>query len=109
MTSPAITKMPAAAPTAAPRASVVSLVEISALASSISSRTRSWALSETSLMASTIVCELLSVVAAKALEDQGGEEAAGECCADDDLRPLGGRCRRLSAVEHGAPCRRRVC
>jgi hypothetical protein len=60
-------------------------------------------------MASTMfACELLSVVAAKALEDQSGDEAAGECCADDDLRPLGGWCRRLSAVEHGA-AGRRVC
>src|SRR3954463_13911968 len=101
--------MPAARPTAAAFASLVTFSVTSALASSISSRTRSWALSETSLMAATMLACELSVVAAKALEDQGGDEAAGECCADRDLRPLGGRGGRLRAVEHGAPRRRRVC
>src|SRR5690242_11838916 len=100
--------MPAAMPTAAPFASLVSLSVTSALASSISSRTRSWALSETSLMAATMLACELSVVAAKTLEDQGGDESAGERCADDDLGPLGGRSRRLGTAEHGAAGRRRV-
>src|SRR3954470_5536397 len=100
--------MPAAMPIAAPRAIVVSFAVTSALASSISSRTRSWALSETSLMAARMFACELSVVAAKASQDQRGEQSAGERCADDQLRPLGGRCRRLRAVEHAAAGRRRV-
>src|SRR5947199_1170537 len=71
-------KIPAASPTTAPRRSFVSFSKISALASSISSRTSSEARSETSV----IVCARLAArwgsSTAKAPEDHRGEQAAGE-------------------------------
>jgi len=74
-----------AATAAAPRASLVAFVVTSALASSISSRTRRVTRSETSLRATA----MFSLLSGKALEDQGGDEAAGERSADRDLRAVG--------------------
>ena len=64
----------------------------SALASSISSRTRTVTRSETSVSAAA----RFSLLSGKALEDQGGDEAAGECAADRDLGAVGGRTRRAA-------------
>ena len=77
-TMPKIAKTAAAPPTAAPLASRASFWLTSALASSISSRTSSEARSEISLTASAIALPLLWSSAGNALEDHGGEEAAGE-------------------------------
>src|SRR3954453_17738116 len=88
MESPKIAKTPAAAPTAAPLASLVTFSVTSVLASSISSRTRTCARSVTSCSAVAISFGLPEDSAAKALEDQGGHETAGECDADLPLWAL---------------------
>src|SRR4051794_14770922 len=98
---------PAAMPTTAPLMRVRTLTSTSALASSISSRMSSCALSETSWIAVAIEAWLPLVAVdpavtrgacgstAKALEDQGGEEATGERDPDEDLRTvLRGRGKR---------------
>ena len=56
--SPHTTKIPAVMPTTMPLTRRESFSEISVLASSISSRTRSWARSETSWIACAMLCEL---------------------------------------------------
>src|SRR4051794_24340589 len=100
--SPKNAKTPATARTAAPLPSRVALRVTSAFASSISSRTRICAFSATSATVWPSCCERFrsGSLTAKALEDQGGEEAAGERCADEDLRSLGGRYAAIRA--HGA-------
>src|SRR3954465_18003 len=103
MDSPKIAKTPAAAATAAPFRSVEPFSVISVLASSISSRTRTWARSATSCTVAEISFGVPVVVgsAAKASQDHGGQYAAGERDADLHLGPLlhpdGARrgCRRL--------------
>src|SRR4051794_16896802 len=97
-------KIPAAAPTAAPRASCVSFAVTSTLASSISSRTRICARSETSWMACAMLvlspsaaswrARISSVlmamsVAPEMAQDERGHEPAGEGGADEDLRAVG--------------------
>src|SRR5580765_7333564 len=90
-------KTPAAEPTAAPLASARALAFISALASSISSRTRACARSETSWIAwamlappSFAVRSCCSALVAKALEDHGGHQATGERGTHEHLGVLGG-------------------
>src|SRR3954452_24819334 len=97
-------KIPAAAPMAAPRASWVSFAVTSTLASSISSRTRSWARSETSWIAWAMLvlspcaaswrARISSVLMAMSVpsempQDERGHEPAGEGGADEDLRAVG--------------------
>src|SRR3954470_17296589 len=97
-------KIPAAAPMAAPRASWVSFAVTSTLASSISSRTRSWARSETSWIAwamrvlspcdaswrARIFLVLMGMAGHSELaQDDRRNEPAGERGADEDLRAVG--------------------
>src|SRR5206468_10469118 len=91
------TKTPATAHTTAPRAIRCSFSVISVLASSISSRTSSCARSLTSCSAAAICCGLPVGSAAKALEDQGEQQSAGERGTDLHLGPLERRRRRLRA------------
>src|SRR4051812_2794384 len=89
-----IAKTAAAPPTAAPFASREIFCEISALASSISSRTSSEARSEISLTASAMreaVLWSVSVVTAQSLQDHGRHEAAGKGGADEQLGVVGRR------------------
>src|SRR6478672_10790118 len=81
---PKMANTPAAAPIAAPLAILVTFSVISVLASSISSRTSSCARSATSCTAAEISCGVPVGVgsAAKAFQDHGGHEAAGEGDAD---------------------------
>src|SRR6476661_4793683 len=85
---------------AAPRARFVSFVDISALASSISSRTRRPSFSETSVTAAARLSLRSPGSAGKALEDQGEDDATGERGAH---RPLGvvGRKRGSEAARSG--------
>src|SRR4051794_33184872 len=96
-----MTNTAAAAPIAAPRASALSLVSTSALASSISSRMSSCAFSETSWIAAAIeACESEPWpfgLTGKALEDQGGDEATGERGTYERLGALLGSGRRRRA------------
>src|SRR3954451_15084868 len=87
---PKMAKTPAAAPIAAPLAILETFSVISVLASSISSRTRTWARSATSCTASEISFGVPVVVgsAAKASQDHGGQDAAGERDADLHLGAL---------------------
>src|SRR4051812_17537944 len=100
MMKPKNPKTPAAAAIAAPLPSFVAFCVTSAFASAISSRTSSEAFSLISAIVWPISCgRVLSGSAAKALEDQGEHEAAGERCADEGLGPLG---ERDAACRHGA-------
>src|SRR4051794_25140968 len=94
---PTTAKIPAAAPTTAPLISVLTFWETSALASSISSRTSSETRSETSWTASPRVGSgrVCGGSAAKALEQHGEDEAAGEGGSHEDLGTVGGHLRRL--------------
>jgi hypothetical protein len=78
-----------AATAAAPRAMLDTLTIISALASSISSRTRRLIRSETWV---TVVASVsgFPFSAGKALQDHGKDQSPGESRADDQLRVLGG-------------------
>src|SRR5215207_246411 len=93
--SPLTTKIPAARPTTAPLISFETFALISALASSISSRTSSEARSETSVIACAIDASRASAPgwatcsAGKALEQEGEGEATREGSADDQLGALG--------------------
>src|SRR4051794_37282063 len=99
----------AAAPIAAPRASRVSLIVISVLASSISSRMITCARSVTSWTAATTSRGCPSGSVAKALEDQGGQQATGECGTDLHLGALGSRGRlRARLRRRGRHARRAV-
>src|SRR3954454_7554496 len=88
-------KMPAAAAIAAPLTRLWTFSVTPFFASSISSRTRTRARSATSCTAAEISFGVPAGSAAKALEDQGGHQAAGECDADLHLgallHPDGGR------------------
>src|SRR3954470_1235406 len=84
----ASTKTPATAPTTAPLTMRWSFSVISVFASSISSRTMTCARSVTSCSAAVICCGVPVGSAAKALEDQGEQESAGERGADLHLGPL---------------------
>src|SRR3954454_16621630 len=88
--SPASTNTPAAAPTAAPLASLVPFWVISALASSISSRTISCARRVISCRAWPMSDGLRSLMrsAPDDLEQACEQEADGERAADDELRVL---------------------
>src|SRR3954449_4580450 len=114
--------MPAAAPTAAPLASWVSLAVTSALASSISSRTRICARSETSWIAcamfglppsaaswrARISSVLIAMsVASETPEDERRHEPAGERGADEDLRAVGRDAERQLALLLRLGARRR--
>ena len=83
--------MPATIPTTAPLMSLVTFSVISALASSISSRTSSDARSETSWIArpSSEVDGLVGHSVHQSLEDAGEHEGAGEGGADQDLGAVG--------------------
>src|SRR4051812_37075864 len=95
MTRPKMAKTPAAAPTAVPRRILVIFSETSALASSISSRTRTLARSEISWTAAAIWGPSSGCPGsgAKALDEEGEGDAAHEGRADEELdgRPPGGR------------------
>src|SRR5882762_6226261 len=87
---PTSTKIPAAPPMTAPRASDLTFTVISVFASSISSRISSCALTEPSWIAWAIFWSE-SVSAGKALEDHREHNAAGEGGTDDGLGALGER------------------
>src|SRR4051794_20749496 len=90
--------VPAAAPTTAPRAMRRNLSATSALASSISSRTRTCARSVTSCSAAEISLGLpVGSLVAKALEDEGEQQTAGERDAGLDLGTL----QRRDLGRHG--------
>src|SRR5436305_9705610 len=80
-------KTPAKAPTAIAFRSLATFSVTSALASSISSCTSNETRSEISWTVSARSCAGLSV--AKAAQDHGHQDAAGERGADDDLGTLG--------------------
>src|SRR3954447_3309530 len=89
---------PATPPMAAPLTIFCSFWVTSALASSISSRTMTCARSVTSCSAAEISCGVpVGSLVAKALEEEGEQEAAGEGRADLDLGALQGR----GVVGHG--------
>src|SRR4051812_11775832 len=91
-TSAARAKMPPIAPIAAPRAIRRTLTVASALASSTSSRMITCARSVTSCSAAEISCGVpVGSLVAKALEEEGEQEAAGERRADLHLGALQGR------------------
>src|SRR3954452_9254462 len=85
---PKMANTAAAPPTTAPLTSFWTFSVTSVLASSISSRTSSCARSATSCTAAEISFGVPAGSAAKTLEDQGGNDAAGERQADLDLRAL---------------------
>src|SRR5947208_975203 len=96
MKSSAVTmKMPAAAPTIAPRISWLTFSETSALASSISSRISSDARSEISWTAAPMLC--CSGSAAKAPDQDRENDAPGERRPDQHLGAIGQRARGLAA------------
>src|SRR5688500_1980910 len=109
MVRPKIPNTPAAVPTTAPRTSLLTFSETSALASSISSRTSSVARSEISWTAEAIWGELSCEPfgggrsAAKALDEKGEGDAAHEGGADQDLgtRALVGGRERIEGRGHG--------
>jgi hypothetical protein len=80
---------------------LVAFVDISILASSISSRTRRLSLSETSVTAAARLSVLSPGSAGKALEDQGEDETARERSADGPLGAVG-REHGLEPGDHGA-------
>src|SRR5215210_4248633 len=101
--------MPATAPATMPRISFETFSVSSALASAISSRTRSWTFSVTSWMAPPRSEGRGSVIAPRdRLEDLREQEGARERRADQDLGALLGRRggARSRARRRGGPRRR---
>src|SRR4029453_13156494 len=111
MVRPNTANTPAAVPTTAPRTSLVTFSVISALASSISSRTSRLARSGISLTAVAIwgPASGFPGSGAKALDQEGEGDAAQERGADEDLggQPLplvgGDAGDRRSGLERGQP------
>src|SRR5215213_11475159 len=95
-------KTPATMPTMAPVASLRAFADISAFASSISSRMSSEARSDTCVTVSASVVACVSS-AGKALKEEGEDETAGKGGSDDELGALVGGRRRGGDGGDGSP------